>query len=208
MATVTHPAAAQIYGIEFWQGRPFLVVEFLPGGTLEDRLQHGPVAPLEAVAVIAALADALATLHDKGLLHGDIKPSNVGFTSNGSPKLLDFGLTRETDDTATAGGTLRYLSPEVLSGRLADEADDVWSLCVVLYEMVSGRHPFAAAGINEMVDRIRRQRLGRVTGPAAASKTGSAVIGFAVSLLTAPRSARPPNARAFGEALPMGPRNE
>ena len=58
-------------------------------------------------------------------------------------------------------------SPEVLSGRLADEADDVWSLCVVLYEMVSGRHPFAAAGINEMVDRIRRQRLGRVTGPAA-----------------------------------------
>ena len=208
MAMVTHPAAAEIYGIEFWQGRPFLVVEFLPGGTLEDRLQHGPVPPLEAVAVIAALADALATLHDKGLLHGDIKPSNVGFTSNGSPKLLDFGLTRETDDTATAGGTLRYLSPEVLSGRLADEADDVWSLCVVLYEMVSGRHPFAAAGINEVVDRIRRQRLGRVIGPAVASKTGSAVIGFAASLLTAPRSARPPNARAFGEALPKLPRNE
>ena len=65
MATVTHPAAAQIYGIEFWQGRPFLVVEFLPGGTLEDRLQHGPVAPLEAVAVIAALADALATCTTK-----------------------------------------------------------------------------------------------------------------------------------------------
>ena len=208
MATVTHPAAAQIYGIEFWQGRPFLVVEFLPGGTLEDRLQHGPVPPLEAVAVVARLSDALATLHDKGLLHGDIKPSNIGFTSNGSPKLLDFGLARETDDSATAGGTLRYLSPEVLSGRLADEADDVWSLCVVLYEMVSGRHPFAAADIDEMVDRIRRQRLGLVIEPAVASKTGSTVIEFAASILTAPRSVRPANARAFAAALPRCPRNE
>ena len=208
MATVTHPAAAQIYGIEFWHGRPFLVVEFLPGGTLEDRLHHGPVPPLEAVAAIARLADALATLHDKGLLHGDIKPSNVGFTSNGSPKLLDFGLARETDDTATPGGTLRYLSPEVLSGRPADEADDVWSLCIVLYEMVSGWHPFAATGIDEIVDRIRRQRLGSVTGPFAGSKAGPAVIEFAASVLTAPRSERPANARAFAEALPRVTRIE
>ena len=202
MATVTHPAAAQIYGIEVWQGRPFLVVEFLPGGTVEDRLQHGPVPPPEAIAVIAGLADALATLHDKGLLHGDIKPSNVGFTSSGSPKLLDFGLARETDDAATAGGTLRYLSPEVLSGRPADEADDVWSLCVVLYEMVSGRHPFAAAGIAEVVDRIRRQRLGSVAASTPRSDARSVVIEFATSILTATRSARPANARAFAKALP------
>ena len=208
MVTVTHPAAAQIYGIEFWRGRPFLIVEFLPGGTLEDRLRDGPVPPLEAVSAIARLADALATLHEKGFLHGDIKPSNIGFTSNGSPKLLDFGLARETDDAATAGGTLRYLSPEVLSGRLADEADDVWSLGVVLYEMVSGRHPFAAPGIDEMVDRIRRQHLVSAAGSAARSDTGSAVIGFAASLLTAPRSARPANARAFAEALPKVPRDE
>ena len=208
MATVTHPAAAQIYGIEFWQGRPFLIVEFLPGGTLEDRLRNGPVPPLEAVSAIARLADALATLHDRGFLHGDIKPSNIGFTSKGSPKLLDFGLARETDDAVTAGGTLRYMSPEVLSGRLADEADDVWSLCVVLYEMVSGRHPFAAPGIDEMVDRIRRQRLVSPAGPAARSKAGSAVIGFAASMLTAPRSERPANVRAFAEALPKVPRDE
>ena len=208
MATVTHPAAAQIYGIEFWRGRPFLIVEFLPSGTLEDRLRDGPVPPLEAVLAIARLADALATLHDKGFLHGDIKPSNIGFTSNGSPKLLDFGLARETDDAVTAGGTLRYMSPEVLSGRLADEADDVWSLGVVLYEMVSGRHPFAAPGIDEVVDRIRRQHLVSAAGSAARSKAGSAVIGFASSILTAPRSARPANARAFAEALPKVPRDE
>ncbi len=205
MATVTHPAAAQIYGIEFWRGRPFLIVEFLPSGTLEDRLRDGPVPPLEAVLAIARLADALATLHDKGFLHGDIKPSNIGFTSKGSPKLLDFGLARETDDAVTAGGTLRYMSPEVLSGRLADEADDVWSLCVVLYEMVSGRYPFAAPGIDEVVDRIRRQHLVSAAGSAARSDTGSAVIGFAASMLTAPRSARPPNARAFAKALSKVP---
>ena len=201
MATITHPAAAQIYGIEFWQGRPFLIVEFLPGGTLEDRLKDGPIPPLEALSTITGLADALAALHEKGFLHGDIKPSNIVYASNGSPKLLDFGLARETDDTVTAGGTLRFMSPEVLSGRPADEADDVWSLCVVLYEMVSGRHPFAAPDIDEMMGRIRRRRLVGEAGPATESKGESAGIGFATSILMAPRSARLANARAFAEAL-------
>lgn len=208
MATMTHPAAAQIYGIEFWQGRPFLIVEFLPSGTLEDRLRDGPVPPLEAVSVIARLAGALAALHAKGFLHGDIKPSNIGFTSDGSPKLLDFGLARETDEAAAAGGTLRYMSPEVLSGRLADEADDVWSLCVVLYEMVSGRHPFAAPDIDEVVDRIRRRRLVPAAEPAAGSKTGAVVIGFAASILSASRSARPADTRAFAQALSKVARGE
>ena len=105
------------------------------------------------------LADALAALHEAGYMHGDIKPSNVGFTSDGSPKLLDFGLARETSDAAaTRGGTVRYLSPEVLSGRPADEADDVWSLCVMLHEIVSGEHPFTGNGVDEVTDRIRRQR--------------------------------------------------
>ena len=142
MSTVTHPGVAQIHGVESWRGRPFLVVEFLPGGTLEDRLRDGPIDPAEAVSVVARLAGALAALHEKGFLHGDIKPSNIGFTAEGSPKLLDFGLARAVDDAAIVGGTLPYLSPEVLAGRPAEEADDVWSLSVVLYEMVLGRHPF------------------------------------------------------------------
>ena len=115
MSTVTHPGVAQIHGVESWRGRPFLVVEFLPGGTLEDRLRDGPLAPAQALSVAARLADALATLHEKGFLHGDVKPSNIGFTSEGSPKLLDFGLAHAVDDTAMVGGTLPYLSPEVLS---------------------------------------------------------------------------------------------
>ena len=80
------------------------------------------------------LGDALATLHRAGYLHGDVEPSSIGFTYDGSLKLLDFGLARETADADARGGTLRYMSAEVLAGRSAEEADDVWSLCVVLHE--------------------------------------------------------------------------
>ena len=208
MSTVTHPAVAQIYGIESWRGRPFLVVEFLPGGTLEDRLRDGPLAPSQAVPVAARLADALGALHEKGFLHGDVKPSNIGFTSEGSSKLLDFGLAHAVDDAAMVGGTLPYLSPEVLAGRPAEEADDVWSLSVVLYEMVSGRHPFAGGVLEEVQSRIRRQRLvGGGPAASAAPTAAAAVAAFAASILTAPRTERPGTAPAFAAALAEVPGN-
>ena len=202
MSTVTHPAVAQIHGVESWRGRPFLVGEFLPGGTLEDRLRDGPIDPAEAVSVVARLASALAALHEKGCLHGDVKPSNIGFTAEGSPKLLDFGLAHAVDDAAMVGGTLPYLSPEVLAGRTAGEADDVWALSVVLYEMVLGRHPFAGGALDEVQSRIRRQRLAAGGAAAAAAPTSAAsVAAFAASILTAPRAGRPAAATAFAAAL-------
>ena len=203
MTTVTHPAVAQIHGVESWRGRPFLVVEFLGGGTLEDRLRDGPIAPAQAVSVVARLAEALAALHEKGFLHGDVKPSNIGFTAEGSPKLLDFGLAHAVDDAAMVGGTLPYLSPEVLAGRNAEEADDVWSLCVVLYEMVSGRHPFAGGALEAVRRRIRRQRLadGVRTAGSAVPPSATAVVAFAAPILTATRTERPGTARAFARAL-------
>ena len=201
MATVTHPAAAQIYGVESWRGRSFLVMEFLAGGTLADRLRRGPVPAAQAAAVIATLADVVAVLHDAGYLHRDIKPGNIGFTSDGSPKLLDFGLSRETDDAAVAGGTPRYSSPEVLSGHAAGPADDVWSLCVVLYEMVAGRHPFAGTHTDEVTDRILRQRIAGRDRPRAGSEPPPAALEFAASLLEARRSSRPATARALADAL-------
>ena len=200
MATVTHRAVAQIHGIESWRGRPFLVVELLPRGTLADRLRRGPVPAPRALDIAGLLADALAAVHEAGYLHGDVKPGNVGFASDGSPKLLDFGLAREANDATSTGGTLGYLSPEVLSGRPADEADDVWSLCVMLYEMVSGGHPFAGGGAGEVRDRIRRQRLDRGAPPDGA-ETASAALAFAASVLTAPRGARPATAGAFAARL-------
>ena len=201
MATVTHAALAQIHGIESWRGRPFLVLEFLAGGTLADRLRQGPVPAPEAVLLTAVLTEALAALHAAGCLHGDIKPSNIGFTSDGSPKLLDFGLSREMDDTAPAGGTLHYASPELLSGRPAEEADDVWSLCVVLYEMVTGRRPFGGAGVEEVTDRILRRRIRESPRSGAGAERPSAAAEFAASLLAAARPARPATAREFAKAL-------
>ena len=202
MATVTHPAVAQIHGVESWRGRPCLIVEYLARGTLADRLRHGPLPPAQAVSVAEVLADALAALHETGYLHGDVKPSNVGLTAAGSPKLLDFGLARAANDDAARGGTLRYLSPEALSGHAAEEADDVWSLCVVLYEMVSGAHPFAGGDADEVADGIRRQRLGRpARPPAGAASRSAAVLAFAASVLTAPRPSRPATALAFAAAL-------
>ncbi len=201
MATVTHPAVAQIHGIESWRGRPFLVVEFLSGGTLADRLRHGPMQAARALDIVVLLADALAALHEAGYLHGDVKPSNVGFAADGSPKLLDFGLAREANDATSGGGTARYLSPEVLSGRPASEADDLWSLCVMLYEMASGEHPFAGGDVGEVKERIRRQRLERGAPAAAGSGPSAAVVAFAAMMLTARRSARPATANAFADAL-------
>ena len=132
-------------------------------------------------------------------LHGDVKPSNIGFTAGGSPKLLDFGLARGTG-SAAAGGTLRYASPEILSGRPAGEADDVWSLCVVLYEMVSGEHPFDGGSADEVARRIRRRRIAR-PGAAAGEGPPTPVIAFAAATLRGARSARPATARAFAAAL-------
>ena len=201
MARVTHPAVAQIYGVEFWRGRSFLVVEFLGGGTLADRLRRGPVAEPQAAAIATALADGLAALHGAGYVHGDVKPSNIGFTADGTPKLLDFGLARVVNDATVAGGTLRYLSPEVLDGRPADESDDVWSLCVVLYEVVTGEHPFAGGGVNTVADRIRHQRLRRNAWPVTGSETSSALLSFAASALSASRPSRPATAHEFADAV-------
>ena len=152
MVTVAHPAVAQVHGIESWRGRPFLVTEFLPGGTLRERLLQGPVPVTEAVGAIAA------------------------------------------------GGTLLYVSPEALSGTAAAEADDVWSLCVVLYEAVSGRHPFAGGSANEVAERIRCQHVARAS-EAPAGPAEEAVVGFAAAVLAAPVPQRPASARAFAEAL-------
>ena len=201
MAAVTHAAIAQIYGIESWRGRPFLVVEYLAGGTLADRLRQEPVPAAEAVSLAAVLGEGLATLHRAGYLHGDVKPSNIGLTSDGSPKLLDFGLAHQANDSAILGGTMRYMSPEVLAGCPAGEADDVWSLCVVVNEIVSGQHPFAGGGGAGVRDRIRCQRLVPDYRSGVASALASAVMAFTATILTAPQSARPATAREFTDAL-------
>ncbi len=100
-----------------------------------------------------------------------------------------------------AGGPPRYSSPEVLSGRPAGPADDVWSLCVVLYEMVAGRHPFAGTRTDEVTDRILRRRIAGPDWPRAGSEPPPAALEFAASVLRARRSSRPATARALADVL-------
>ena len=173
MAAVEHPSVALLYGLEIWRDTPVLVVEYLGGGTLAARLADGPLPLGEAVALGTQLADALAQLHRRGWLHRDIKPGNIGFGRNDSPKLLDFGLTRlmahgrpsvaleggaDAESSTSLAGTPLYLSPEALDGRPAGEHMDVWALALVLFEMVAGIHPFRGSSINEVLQRIGRQR--------------------------------------------------
>jgi serine/threonine protein kinase len=92
MASVLHPNLACIYGVERWRGTPLLVGEYLEGGSLADRLARGPIEVAEALDIGIVIADVLDRVHGSGLLHRDVKPSNIGFAGDGQPKLLDFGL--------------------------------------------------------------------------------------------------------------------
>ena len=153
MALVSHPNLAQIFGLETSQGRPMLVVEYLAGGTLAERLSEGPLAIDAALDIGIALAGGLAALHDAGILHRDVKPANIAFATSGVPKLLDFGLARiaganRRENASQDGvlvGTPQYMSPEVLRGDPPDVGLDLWALCVVLYESISGRNPLAGS---------------------------------------------------------------
>lgn len=145
MATLAHPSVAVLYGLEEWHGIPVLVTEYLSGGTLAARLATRPVPPADAVRLGASVADALAALHARGWLHRDVKPSNIGFCGDGTPKLLDFGLTRwraaADQSWSPLAGTPLYLSPELLEGEPATARDDVWALALVVVEMITGAHP-------------------------------------------------------------------
>ncbi len=113
MAALSHPNLAMIYGVEFFRGVPMLVVEYLAGGTLADRLRRGPLPWQDAVALATTLAEVVDRMHGAGILHRDIKPSNVGFTADGEPKLLDFGLARAIEAVRELDRTEPRRVPEV-----------------------------------------------------------------------------------------------
>ncbi|HEV2871880.1 MAG TPA: RodZ domain-containing protein [Actinomycetota bacterium] len=143
-------AVARVFDFGRDGGVPFLVMELLEGETLAARLASGPVGPAEAVRVAAAVADALDAAHRRGIVHRDVKPSNVMLTRDGEVKVLDFGIAAAADETHSTTGsglyaTVAYVSPERVAGEPATPASDVYSLGAVLYELLCGRPPFSGS---------------------------------------------------------------
>jgi eukaryotic-like serine/threonine-protein kinase len=156
IAALSHPNICTLYDVGTSDGHPYLVMELLAGETLHDRLARGSMPIAATVDHAIALADALDTAHARGIIHRDIKPANIFVTTNGVMKILDFGLAKadERADQATrtiqaaltgpgtAIGTLSYMSPEQLRGEVVDARTDLFSLGLVLYEMLTGQRAF------------------------------------------------------------------
>ena len=167
-AALNHPNIAHIYEIGEWEGTKFIAMEHVEGETLRLRLKRGNVRLDEALGVTMQSASALAAAHRAGIIHRDMKPENVMLTREGYVKVLDFGLAKLTEQPATNSavstliatdpgmiiGTAQYMSPEQARGLDMDARTDIWSLGVMLYEMITGRPPFEGATKSDMIASI------------------------------------------------------
>ncbi len=180
-ARVVHPRAIAVFDVVVADSAPWLVMEYLPSRSLAAVLaEQGPLAPAEAARVGAQIADALAAVHDAGIVHGDVKPGNVLITDDGVAKITDFGVSRASwDTTATGGGTVAgtpgYFAPEVARGQEPTPASDVFSLGATLYaavenELVCGSMDNTLAVLHAMAEgRLRpAARAGVLGRPLAA----------------------------------------
>ncbi|MBI1848968.1 MAG: protein kinase, partial [Planctomycetes bacterium] len=157
-ASVDHPAVVTVYEAGLESDVPYLVMQRVEGETLAERLRQGSMPIDEAIAIGATIADALAEVHAIGIVHRDLKPSNVMLTAHG-PKILDFGLAsvRGAVTLTTAGtamGTPLWMSPEQMRGRPADNRSDLWALGVMLYQMLTGKPPFAGESLEALFQQV------------------------------------------------------
>ncbi|RPJ60846.1 MAG: hypothetical protein EHM23_08985 [Acidobacteria bacterium] len=159
-AALNHPNICSIYEVGNSGGKDFIGMEYVDGQTLRDRLAKGPLPLLEAVRIALEVAEALEEAHEKSIIHRDLKPANIMLTRKGHAKVMDFGLAKqlippgeiesqEESLTLTRSGmtpgTLAYMSPEQLRGECLDARSDMFAFGIVLYEMISGIHPFKKA---------------------------------------------------------------
>ena len=149
-SALDHPCIGTVYEVgEDASGRSFIAMASYSGGTLRDRLRHGPLPVEDAVRIAVQVADALDAAHARGILHRDVKPENLLFDETGRVKVVDFGIARAAgreERSGTTGGTVAYMSPEQVEGRPVDGRSDLWALGVVLFEMLTGERPFRGEG--------------------------------------------------------------
>jgi tetratricopeptide (TPR) repeat protein/predicted Ser/Thr protein kinase len=169
-AGLDHPYICHINEVGGAEGKDFIVMEYVEGQTLQEKLKQGPLPLKEAQQMAIEILEALEEAHGKGIVHRDLKPANIMFAHNGHAKIMDFGLAKQLvpsggiesqektitamTQSGTIVGTLDYMSPEQLQGKPADMRSDLFSLGIVLYEMLAGAHPFKRASAMETVSSI------------------------------------------------------
>jgi serine/threonine-protein kinase len=161
LKAIDHPAIVRLLevGVEA-DGVVFLVTEYVEGETLAERLSKGPLGVGEADVLVDALCDGLGAVHEHGVLHGDLKPANVIWPTEGAPRLVDFGASKilgldRLTATGEISGTPAYMAPEVLTGKAdVDQRIDVYGFGVVLYEALSARQPFHDGHVGRLMMKI------------------------------------------------------
>ena len=169
LSKLNHPNIGTVFDFDTQDGMDFLVMELIPGVTLDKKLGASALPEKEVVRLGAQLTEGLAAAHAAGVIHRDLKPGNLRLTPDGRLKILDFGLAKLLHPVSDAApteslshahgavGTLPYMAPEQLRGEPADERSDIWAAGAVLYEMATGKRPFPQASAPMLTDAILRQ---------------------------------------------------
>lgn len=176
-AALSHPSIATVYALEEIGDQIFIASEYLEGRTLRDELSAGRLDTARAVAIATDIARALAAAHERGIVHRDLKPENIVVTAGGAVKVVDFGLaqfdlaaedlasvTRLTDP-GTMAGTPPYMAPEQLLGQPTSPRTDQFAFGVLLYELLTGRHPFGSGALPTTIARVLSGELERADIP-------------------------------------------
>jgi len=166
LSALNHPNIATVHDFDTQRGVDFLVMEYISGITLSEKLAAGPLPEKEVLRLGVQLAEGLSAAHDHGVVHRDLKPGNLRVTSDGRLKILDFGLaklrlpvmsstaTESLSETQTMAGTLPYMAPEQLLGADIDARTDIHAAGSVLYEMATGQRPFADVENSQLIGAI------------------------------------------------------
>ena len=167
-AALDHPNICAVYEAAEVRGRSFIVMAYIQGLSLKDRIATGFLKVEDALDIAIQVAEGLAEAHSRGVIHRDIKPGNIMLTEKGQAKIMDFGLAKlegkaDLTETSTVMGTTAYMSPEQARGDPVDQRTDIWSFGATLYEMLAGAGPFGKKGNQALIYSILNEPPGPLT---------------------------------------------